>query len=88
MLKLLIRMNLNNILEELNVTQRAFGEMSGINRNTIRKMCNNTNKTVSLETLARIITTANVLAEYSRINKTYGIFDLLEEAVEDLDSEV
>lgn len=49
--------NLEHLLESRGLTQKAFADLSGIHKNTVNRLCMNTYKMVSADTMERICDT-------------------------------
>ena len=68
----MIKFFLNEILEELNISQTGFAKQADIRPNTINDICNNRTKRIEISTLNQIMKVLNELNEDS-----YNINDLI-----------
>jgi putative transcriptional regulator len=76
----LIYFKLNDILERKEITKYSLSKMTGIDNNTIAKICNNESKQIKLETIEKICIALNItpndLLEVSQLEVALARRDL------------
>ncbi|MYL53303.1 helix-turn-helix domain-containing protein [Pontibacillus yanchengensis] len=71
-----IKITVANILAELDITKNKLAVEAKIRPNTISDLVSEKAKAINFETLERIVTTLNELADEKGINKRYNVEDI------------